>query len=91
MPAKYQIVPGTMADALAGTGVSGSVVFVKSDGTRRAAMTVTIPTKSHEEIHAALSSMARQYDDGIATPVVPIFGVRLTTGVDIIAGSVTVP
>lgn len=91
MPAKYNIAAGTIADALGGTGVAASVVFVKSDGTRRAAMAVTLPTKDQEQIHYALSSMASQYDAGAATPVVPTFRIRLATGVDIVADAETVP
>lgn len=86
--ASYNITAGTIADALGGTGASASVVFVRTNGTRRAAMTVVLPTKDQSEIHAALSSMARQYDAGIATPVVPAFRTILKTNVDISADSV---
>lgn len=87
MPAKYNIQGGTIADVLGGTGVSANVVFVKSDGTRRAAMSVILPTKDQAEIHYALASMAKQYDAGVATPVVPAFRVVLRTNVDIDAGT----
>lgn len=85
--AAYNIAGGTIADALAGTGLSASVVFVKTDGTRRAAMAVTLPTKDQAEIHSALSNMARQYDSGVATPVVPAFRTVLRVNVDILATS----
>lgn len=88
MPAKYNITGGTISDAQGGTGVSASVVFVKSDGTRRAAMTVVLPTKDQEQIHQALSNMARQYDAGAATPTVPTFRVVLRANVDISADTI---
>lgn len=91
MAAKYNITGGTIADALAGTGVVATVVFVKSDGTRRAGMSVTLPTKDQEQIHWALGAMARQYDAGVATPVVPLFRVVLTVNTDISADAPTVP
>lgn len=86
----YNIQAGTVTDALGGTGVSGSVVFVKDDGTRRAAMTVVLPTKDQQEIHWALSNMARQYNAGAGagfTPTVPAFRVVLKVNQDILATS----